>query len=91
MWDELARGAIGAVVLVDTRRIDACFAAIDFFEKRGTPFVVAVNTFDGQRTARVGSGPGSHSRSAPRSRSSIATPGSGSMCSGCWRRWSSTP
>ena len=34
MWDELARGAIGAVVLVDTRRIDACFAAIDFFEKR---------------------------------------------------------
>ena len=57
MWDELARGAIGAVVLVDTRRIDACFAAIDFFEKRGTPFVVAVNTFDGQRSARAGSGP----------------------------------
>jgi uncharacterized protein len=49
MWDELARGAIGAVVLVDTRRIDACFAAIDFFEKRGTPFVVAVNTFHGRR------------------------------------------
>ena len=49
MWDELARGAIGAVVLVDTRRIEACFAAIDFFEKRKTPFVVAVNTFDGQR------------------------------------------
>jgi signal recognition particle receptor subunit beta len=49
MWDELARGAIGAVVLVDTRRIEACFAAIDFFEKRGTPFVVAVNTFYGRR------------------------------------------
>lgn len=49
MWDELARGAIGAVVLVDTRRIEACFAAIDFFEKRGTPFVVAVNTFHGRR------------------------------------------
>jgi len=49
MWDELARGAIGAVVLVDTRRIEACFAAIDFFEKRRTPFVVAVNTFHGQR------------------------------------------
>jgi len=49
MWDELARGAIGAVVLVDTRRIEACFAAIDFFEKRGTPFVVAINTFDGRR------------------------------------------
>jgi len=49
MWNELARGAIGAVVLVDTRRIDACFAAIDFFERRGTPFVVAINTFDGRR------------------------------------------
>jgi signal recognition particle receptor subunit beta len=49
MWDELARGAIGAVVLVDTRRIEACFAAVDFFEKRGTPFVVAINTFHGRR------------------------------------------
>ena len=49
MWDELSRGAIGAVVLVDTRRIEACFAAIDFFEKRGTPFIVAVNTFHGRR------------------------------------------
>ncbi len=49
MWNELARGAIGAVVLVDTRRIEACFAAIDFFERRGTPFVVAINTFDGRR------------------------------------------
>ncbi len=49
MWNELARGAIGAVVLADTRRIDACFAAVDFFEKRGTPFVVAVNTFHGRR------------------------------------------
>jgi signal recognition particle receptor subunit beta len=49
MWDELARGAIGAVILVDTRRIEACFAAVDFFEKRGTPFVVAINTFHGRR------------------------------------------
>lgn len=49
MWNELARGAIGAVVLVDTRRIEACFAAIDFFERRETPFVVAINTFDGRR------------------------------------------
>jgi signal recognition particle receptor subunit beta len=49
MWNELARGAIGAVVLVDTRRIEACFAAIDFFETRETPFVVAVNTFHGRR------------------------------------------
>jgi signal recognition particle receptor subunit beta len=49
MWDELARGAIGAVVLVDTRRIEDCFAAVDFFEQRATPFVVAINTFDGRR------------------------------------------
>lgn len=50
MWTELARGAIGAVVLVDTRRLEACFAAVDFFEQRDTPFLVAVNTFDGIRT-----------------------------------------
>lgn len=49
MWHELARGAIGAVVLVDTREVEACFAAIDFFERRGTPFIVAINTFDGRR------------------------------------------
>jgi len=49
MWNELARGAIGAVVLVDTRRVDACFAAIDFFERRETPFVVAVNMFYGRK------------------------------------------
>jgi hypothetical protein len=47
MWHELARGAIGAVVLVDTRRLDSCFAAIDFFEQRDTPFMVVVNTFNG--------------------------------------------
>jgi signal recognition particle receptor subunit beta len=50
MWNEVARGAIGAVVLLDTRRLDAGFAAIDFFEQRDTPFVVAVNTFHGQKT-----------------------------------------
>ena len=49
MWNELARGAIGAVVLVDTRRIEAGFAAVDFFEKRQTPFVVAINTFHGRK------------------------------------------
>lgn len=49
MWHELSKGAIGAIVLVDTRRLDACFAAVDFFERRGTPFLVAVNTFDGER------------------------------------------
>jgi signal recognition particle receptor subunit beta len=47
MWDDLCRGAIGAVVLVDTRRLDACFAAVDYFEQRQLPFIVAVNCFDG--------------------------------------------
>jgi uncharacterized protein len=46
MWDELARGAIGTVVLVDTRRLDTSFAAIDFFERRKIPFIVAVNCFE---------------------------------------------
>jgi uncharacterized protein len=45
MWDELARGAVGAVVLVDLRRIDECFAAVDYFENRRLPFVVAINGF----------------------------------------------
>lgn len=48
MWDELARGAAGAMVLVDTRRLDTSFAAVDFFEQRGIPFIVAVNCFYGQ-------------------------------------------
>jgi hypothetical protein len=47
MWDELVRGAIGAVVLVDTRRLADCFAAIDFFEHRRLPYLVAINCFDG--------------------------------------------
>jgi hypothetical protein len=47
MWDELAIGALGAVVLADTRRVADCFASIDYFERNGTPFVVAVNCFEG--------------------------------------------
>ncbi|MEV7277530.1 ATP/GTP-binding protein [Streptomyces sp. NPDC093111] len=47
MWDELSEGALGAVVLADTRRLQACFSAVDFFERRGIGFVVAVNEFDG--------------------------------------------
>ncbi|MBB5869540.1 signal recognition particle receptor subunit beta [Allocatelliglobosispora scoriae] len=47
VWDELAEGAIGAVVLADTRRLEDCFSSIDYFESRGTPFIVAVNCFDG--------------------------------------------
>jgi hypothetical protein len=47
MWDELVRGAIGAIVLVDTRRLADCFGAVDFFEHRGLPYLIAVNCFDG--------------------------------------------
>jgi hypothetical protein len=47
MWDDLVRGAIGAIVLVDTGRLEQCFDAVDYFEARGIPFVVAVNCFDG--------------------------------------------
>ncbi|GAA2419207.1 ATP/GTP-binding protein [Actinomadura vinacea] len=52
MWDELAYGALGAVVLADTRRLSDCFPSIDYFEQRGTPFVVAVNCFDGMESHR---------------------------------------
>jgi len=47
MWDDLARGALGALVVVDSRRLDDCFPAVDYFEHTATPFVVAVNAFDG--------------------------------------------
>ena len=48
MWDDLTQGAVGAIVLVDTRRLEECFPAINYFEQRGVPFVVAINCFDGQ-------------------------------------------
>ncbi|MFJ5550299.1 GTP-binding protein [Streptomyces sp. NPDC093225] len=47
LWEELCRGALGAVVLADTRRLADCFPAVDFFERRGIGFVVAVNEFEG--------------------------------------------
>jgi signal recognition particle receptor subunit beta len=47
MWDDICTGALGAVVLVDTRRIDQCFPAIDYFEAKNVPFVVGVNNFEG--------------------------------------------
>jgi hypothetical protein len=47
MWDDICRGAIGAVVLVDTRRLADCFGAVDYVEGRGLPFIVALNAFDG--------------------------------------------
>ncbi|HUC59626.1 MAG TPA: ATP/GTP-binding protein [Streptosporangiaceae bacterium] len=49
MWDELAFGALGAVVMADTRRLADCFPSVDYFERRGMPFVVAVNCFDDAR------------------------------------------
>jgi signal recognition particle receptor subunit beta len=47
MWNELSAGAMGAVALADTRRLESCFAAVDFFERCRIPFVVAINEFDG--------------------------------------------
>jgi signal recognition particle receptor subunit beta len=53
MWDDLVKGAIGAVVLVDTRRLADSFAAVDYFEESGVPFVVGVNGFDGVYTHTI--------------------------------------
>jgi signal recognition particle receptor subunit beta len=47
MWEDLTEGALGALVIVDSRRLDDCYAAIDYFETAQLPFVVAVNLFDG--------------------------------------------
>jgi signal recognition particle receptor subunit beta len=47
MWDDLAYGALGAVVLADTRRLSDCFPSVDYFERRQLPFIVAINAFDG--------------------------------------------
>jgi len=52
MWDELALGALGAVVLADTRRLADSFPSVDYFERRGLPFVVAVNCFQGAKQFR---------------------------------------
>ncbi len=54
MWDDLSRGALGAVVLADTRRLTDCFSAIDYFEHRKRPFIVALNLFDGAKLHDVG-------------------------------------
>jgi signal recognition particle receptor subunit beta len=52
MWDELALGALGAVVMADTRRLADSFPSVDYFERRGLPFVVAVNCFEGAKRFR---------------------------------------
>ncbi|WP_349259498.1 GTP-binding protein [Actinospica sp.] len=53
MWDDLVLGALGAVVIADTRRLQTSFGSIDFFESRGIPFVVGVNSFDGYQDRTV--------------------------------------
>ncbi|WP_349263648.1 GTP-binding protein [Actinocrinis sp.] len=53
MWDDLVHGALGAVVIADTRRLASSFGSIDFFENRGIPFVVGVNSFDGRQDRTV--------------------------------------
>ncbi|QOV34838.1 ATP/GTP-binding protein [Streptomyces ferrugineus] len=47
MWDDIVQGAVGGLVIVDTRRLDDCYAAVDYFEHKGIPFAVAANAFDG--------------------------------------------
>jgi signal recognition particle receptor subunit beta len=49
LWDDLVDGALGAVILLDTRRIEDCFPALDYFEDRDTPLLIAVNNFDRAR------------------------------------------
>jgi len=53
MWRDIVHGALGALVIVDTRRMDDCYPAVDYFEKAGLPFVVAINLFDGQLAHNV--------------------------------------
>ncbi len=74
MWDDLVRGAIGAIVLVDTRRLADCFPAVDYFENSGLPFVVALNGFDGNQAytpeevreaLQIGPGADHHHRRPP--------------------------
>ncbi|MFD5271261.1 ATP/GTP-binding protein [Streptomyces sp. NPDC058335] len=54
MWDELSEGALGAIVLADTRRLEDCFAAVDYFERRSIPFLIGVNCFEGSARYPVG-------------------------------------
>jgi uncharacterized protein len=53
MWHDISRGALGALVIVDARRVDDCYPAVDYFERIGLPFVVGVNTFDGVLTREL--------------------------------------
>lgn len=54
LWDDLATGALGAVIIADTRRIEDCYPVLDYFEDRETPFIVAVNDFEGAERFDLG-------------------------------------
>ena len=77
MWDDLVRGAIGAIVLVDCRRLQDSFAAVDFFEARNLPFLIAVNEFDGAPRHPAACGAQGAGAVATTSRSSPSTPATG--------------
>ena len=66
MWDDLCLGAIGAIVLVDTGRLDEAFSPLDYFESKGLPFIVAVNQFDGSPALPARGGPGGAGRPGAR-------------------------
>ena len=86
MWDDLCMGAIGAIVLVDTARLDEAFSPVDYFEAKGLPFIVAVNQFEGGQVyplaggrRRAGAVPGGadHRHRRPRPRVGQAGAGAG--------------
>ena len=83
-------GALGAVVLADTRRLEDCFAAVDYFERRAIPFVIGVNCFEGAARYPARDASGRPSTSTPRCRSCCATRASGSRSRTSWSASSST-
>ncbi len=74
MWDDLVRGAIGAVVMADTRRLEDCFPALDYFESCGLPYIVAVNHFEGTAAFAVERRAGGAVRAAARTRGDHGRP-----------------
>ena len=83
VWDELAIGALGAVVLADTRRLADCFPSIDYFERAARPFLVAVNCFNGEQRHTARRGPQRRWTSTRTCRSCCVTRGTASRASRC--------
>ena len=81
MWDDLCLGAIGAIVLVDTDRLDEAFSPLDYFESKGLPFIVAVNQFDGRRALSARGDPRRAGRSRARPDDRASTPATASRAS----------